>query len=366
MKNKIIIPFLFSIVTFSCFQQNIKENIIRGNLSNLPNGTLYLSQEQFFNKIDSVKTIDGKFEFKYYNKENEPKYLVLNHIDENGVFRFIGFKTHGKFKDSNYESSSFLSDSLIKIEGTLIDKTPKGYDSNNMSKMMTVSKEIIAGYQTKAMFHTDGDLFYYLSKDTYNKVASNIKKYPNSFHLLFQIYENKNSFTGNQTNNLLSFFKGEITDSKTFKDLKTYNEKRLNSIKLALPLLTNNKGIKAEVLNTKFKKHLVVFWASWCGPCREEIPALKKMYSKYKKELEFVSISTDENNSSWQKALVKEDMPWKQFIVSEKSKEHEPVEIFFQLSTSIPYIALVDNNMKVIKSNVGLMTETEMENFIKN
>lgn len=363
---KIIILFFLSNILFSCFQ-NEKLNVISGNLSNLPNGTLYLSQDQFYNKIDSLKTINGKFEFKYSNKvENEPMYLVLNHIDNDGVFRLIGFKTKGKFKNASYESSSFLSDSIITINGTLIDNTPIGYNSNNNSKMMTISKEISTGYQTKAMFHTDGDLFYYIDKNTYEKVLAKIKEYPNSFHLLYQINNNRNSFTASQTENLLTLFKGEVTKSETFTSLKIYNEKRFNKKKLTLPLLTDNRGKKTEVLDTKFKKHLVVFWASWCGPCRQEIPSLKKMYLKYKNDIEFVSISTDSNNSSWQKALEKENMPWKQLVVNEKSNEFEPIEIFFQLSTSIPYVALVDNNMKVLKSNVGLMTENEMEKFIKN
>lgn len=355
----------FFLFLFSC-KKNENNVYIKGNIPNLPNGTLFLSRDNFFDKIDSVKTINGKFEFKYNNKTlNQPIYLVLNHIDNEGVFSAISFPTNAKYNNSGYSSSAFLSDSIVLINGLFKDNTPVGFSRNNKSKLITIP-EIKAGYQTEAMFHTDGDLFDNINKDTYTKVASKIKEYPNSFHLLYQINENRNSFTATQTKNLLSFFNGEITDSKTFKTLKTYNEKRINSKKLTLPLLTNDKGKKTEVLNTKFKKHLVVFWASWCGPCRQEIPALKNMYSKYKDEVEFVSISTDENNSSWQKALEKEDMPWKQFIVSEKSKEYEPVEIFFQLSTSIPYIALVDNNMKVLKSHVGLMTENEMENFIKN
>lgn len=361
-----LFSILFSILFLSsCYQKN-NQIIIKGNISNLPDGMLYLYKDLYKNRIDSIETISGKFTLNYtlLNDNIEPIYLGLDHIDEKGMFRAINFPTNAKYNNSGYNSSTFLSDTIIIINGSLTDNTPVGMFVKK-TKFVTTSK-IKAGYQTEAMFNTDGDLFDNINKETYNKVASKIKEYPNSFHLLFQINENRNSFTASQTQKLLNLFNGGITDSKTFKDLKTYNKKRFNSKKLTLPLLTNNKGKKTEVLNTKFKKHLVVFWASWCGPCRQEIPALKNMYSKHKDEVEFVSISTDENNSSWQKALEKEDMPWKQFIVSEKSKEYEPVEIFFQLSTSIPYIVLIDNNMKVLKSNVGLMTENEMENFIMN
>lgn len=56
-------------------------------------------------------------------------------------------------------------------------------------------------------------------------------------------------------------------------------------------------------------------------------------------------------------------MQWKQLIVNEKSKEFESIEIFFQHSNSIPFIVLLDNNMKVIKSNVGLMMDSELKFF---
>lgn len=58
-------------------------------------------------------------------------------------------------------------------------------------------------------------------------------------------------------------------------------------------------------------------------------------------------------------------MSWKQLIVNEKSKEYESIEILFQLSNSIPYLVLIENNMKVLKSHVGSMSEIEMEEFIK-
>lgn len=351
---------LFLCLFASCEQNEI---LIKGNINDLPDGIMYLCKDNNTNNIDSVETINGKFNFKH-KLETEPIYLALHHIDQNKIFRMISFPTDAKYNNSSYNSSLFLSDSIISFNGLFTDNTPVGMDTGG-TVFVTTSK-IIAGYQTNAMFHTDGDLFNDINKSTYNKVLSKIKEYPNSFHLLYQINDNKNSFSAEQTQSLLNTFKGKIVESKTFKTLKDYNEKRFKKKALTAPTLFNNKGKKTEILDTKFKKHLVVFWASWCGPCRQEIPSLKKMYPKFKNDIEFVSISIDEKKSLWQKALDKEQMSWKQLLVNEKSKEFEPIEILFQLSTSIPYIVLVDNNMKVLKSQVGMMTEMEMEKFIKN
>lgn len=59
------------------------------------------------------------------------------------------------------------------------------------------------------------------------------------------------------------------------------------------------------------KYYLVDFWASWCGPCRKEIPNLKKLYEQYKgKGLEIVSVSIDKDEKAWRKALKEEQLPW--------------------------------------------------------
>lgn len=358
-KKIYIIIFLFTCI--SCEQKG-KKILIIGDIINLPDGVLYLCKDSYINKIDSVSTINGKFTFTD-DLQSEPIYLALHHIDEKGVFRAISFPTNAKYNNVGYNSSVFLSDSIVLINGSFSDNTPLNIMVGK-TKFVT-SPKIRAGYQTNALFHTDGDLFDNINKDTYKKVASKIKEYSNSFHLLYQINNNRNSFTPDQTQNLLSLFNGEVTYSEVFKNLKEYNGKRFNKRKLELPLLNDNNGKKIEILDAKFKKHLVVFWASWCGPCRQEITALKKMYSKYKNDIEFVSISKDSNNLFWQKALERENMPWKQLIVNEMSNKYESIEIFFQVSNSIPYIALVDNNMKVLKSHVGLMTYNEMEEFIE-
>ncbi len=55
------------------------------------------------------------------------------------------------------------------------------------------------------------------------------------------------------------------------------------------------------------------FWASWCGPCRREIPHVIKMYKACKgKNFEIIGISLDKNEGDWKKAVKEMKMTWPQ------------------------------------------------------
>jgi thiol-disulfide isomerase/thioredoxin len=362
MKN--IFFIVIAALTISCKN---KENqiVIKGNIPNLPDGTMYLSNLEG-DRIDSAKTIKGVFIITHKWNEKEPKYIKIDHIDKKGILRFFSFTTNAKYKGvAGWQTEAFLSDPTIIINGNLKYDTLVAIQFPANRKPVT-GPPLKAGQQTEAFYNIDGDLFENITPETFLIIKEKLIEYPFSYHLLYKVSENKNSFSPQQIDEFLKLFKGEITQSKTFRNLSAYNKKRFTEKNTSLPSLENINGEKSAILDSKYKKHLVVFWASWCGPCRQEIPLLKKMYSKKDESIEFISISIDDDKNAWKKALNEEKMDWKQLIINDKDPNYEKIQMHFRLNGAIPYTVLLDNNSKILKSTVGLSSENDLQEFIKN
>ena len=108
---------------------------------------------------------------------------------------------------------------------------------------------------------------------------------------------------------------------------------------------------------------LVDFWATWCGPCLEEIPRLKTLYEKYHdKGFDVVGISVDRDLAALEKGLAKHQFPWVN-LSDEKRKEAGQMAMSGRFGISaVPRCILVGRDGKVISVEArGVVLETELQ-----
>ena len=107
----------------------------------------------------------------------------------------------------------------------------------------------------------------------------------------------------------------------------------------------------------KGKWVLIDFWASWCGPCRAEMPELVKVYKKFHANgFEVVGISLDDDAEDWQKAVKKMKLTWHHLsdLAGWDSKAVKTYKVF-----GIPSNLLVNPKGKIVASNIELEELTE-------
>ena len=105
----------------------------------------------------------------------------------------------------------------------------------------------------------------------------------------------------------------------------------------------------SDYLN-KGKYVLVDFWASWCAPCRKQMPELVRIYNEYKnKNFEIVGVSFDTNRQNWINGLKEMDMTWPQ--MSDLKGWESPAVMLYGIQ-GIPHTILLSPDGKIIAKDL--------------
>jgi thiol-disulfide isomerase/thioredoxin len=148
------------------------------------------------------------------------------------------------------------------------------------------------------------------------------------------------------------------------------NREKLNVSNRTIGILTNlvndNQLTFEEVLsNHQGKLVLVDFWASWCAPCRKEMPLLKDLKSKFSEnELKVIEISIDKDYSAWVRASKLEKLSNEKdsYIIAnwEKSSLYKNYSV-----KTIPRYLLFGKDGKIIDENAPRPSQMELTELIK-
>ncbi len=289
---------------------------------------------------------DGQFRFKGKMARPDFKIVLFNRQPpyitvflDNSVVNITGDKaTIDKSKitgSSSHKAFDDFNTSLEPYQTVFADGTE--YDSALTEKAMSLITEFVSTHTSSYITP--------LAIIRYNQVADDILKTEQLYNLLD---------TGIRSTAMGQYIAQLIADGKQ------------NGAGTMLPDFSqpDTAGIPVSLSSLRGNYVLVDFWASWCGPCRQENPNLVAAYNKYKsKKFTVLGVSLDKAKQAWTDAIQMDGLTWTH--ISDLLGWQNAVAQQFQIF-SIPQNYLIDPTGKVIGKNLrGAALERKLAKVLR-
>jgi peroxiredoxin len=291
---------------------------IKGTITGAGDTWAYLSkmEQGEYRDLDSVRVRQGVFTLK--GKVAEPNvYQVRLREGKGGFLLVLENKVitvrgqAGKIEESAITGSS-LTDEYVAYQRKHSDPARKEMIANTLKAEELRARGDSAG--AHQLLSLNGEIM----EKQFLVASEYISAHPEAFQSLSLLRWGWNEF-GLETSKKMFLSLAPQWQKHTLaqevlagiKEREMYAEKAKAGTPFADFRLPDANGKSVDLASLRGKYVFIDFWASWCGPCRQENPHLVKTYQKFKgKPFEIVGISLDEKQEPWLKAIEKDNLPW--------------------------------------------------------